>query len=92
MVFYYAFSAELLCAQDLWILHRTDDKNSPRLYDLAFAPSLRRVRRIPQPRRGERFSNSVQSFDDIVGSDAWEFKWCVLGTDVLNETVRFPTM
>jgi hypothetical protein len=48
------------------------------------------VRRLPQPRRGERFPNNVQSFDDIVGRDAWEFSWRLLGSDVLHETVRFP--
>ncbi len=91
MVFYYTSPAELLGAQDLWILHRTDRENSTKLDYFAYAPSLRRVRRIPQPRRGERFPNNVQSFDDIVGRDAWEFTWRMLGTDVIYETIRFPT-
>jgi hypothetical protein len=32
----------------------------------------------------------VQSVDDIVGRDAWEFSWRIVGADVLYETVRFP--
>ena len=90
MVFYYSSPAELQGAQDLWIMHRTDKDNSTKLDYFAYAPAMRRVRRIPQPRRGERFPNNVQSFDDIIGRDAWEFRWRVLGTDVLYETVRFP--
>ncbi len=91
MVFYYMSPAEVQGSQDLWILYRTDKENPTKLDYFAYAPSLRRVRRIPQPRRGERFPNNVQSFDDIVGRDAWEFTWRVLGTDVLYETIRFPT-
>jgi len=90
MVFYYTSPPESLGAQDLWILYRTDMKATTKLDYFAYAPSLRRVRRLPQPRRGERFPNSVQSFDDIVGRDAWEFSWKLLGTDVLYETVRLP--
>ena len=91
MVFYYTSPAEVQGSQDLWILYRTDKENPTKLDYFAYAPSLRRVRRIPQPRRGERFPNNVQSFDDIVGRDAWEFTWRLLGTDVLYETIRFPT-
>ena len=90
MVFYYTAPSEMLGAQDLWILRRTDRDTTTKLDYFAYAPALRRVRRIPQPRRGERFPNNVQSFDDIIGRDAWEFSWRVLGTDVLYETVRFP--
>ncbi|MBI3300834.1 MAG: outer membrane lipoprotein-sorting protein, partial [Deltaproteobacteria bacterium] len=90
MVFYYTSPPEVLGAQDLWILYRTDQNATTKLDYFAYAPSLRRVRRLPQPRRGERFPNNVQSFDDIVGRDAWEFSWRLLGTDVIHETVRFP--
>ncbi len=90
MVFYYTSPPESLGAQDLWILYRTDRTATTQLDYFTYAPSLRRVRRLPQPRRGERFPNSVQSFDDIVGRDAWEFSWKLLGTDVLQETVRLP--
>jgi hypothetical protein len=91
MVFYSTSPPESLGAQDLWVLYRTDQQATTKLDYFAYAPSLRRVRRLPQPRRGERFPNNVQSFDDIVGRDAWEFSWKLLGTDVLYETVRFPT-
>jgi Protein of unknown function (DUF1329) len=90
MVFYYTSPPESLGAQDLWVLYRTDQQATTKLDYFAYAPSLRRVRRLPQPRRGERFPNNVQSFDDIVGRDAWEFSWKLLGTDVLYETVRLP--
>ncbi len=90
MVFYYTFPPEILGAQDLWVLYRTDQHATTKLDYFAYAPSLRRVRRQPSPRRGERFPNNVQSFDDIVGRDAWEFSWRILGTDVIHETVRFP--
>jgi hypothetical protein len=90
MVFFYTSPPEFLGAQDLWVLYRTDQSATTKLDYFAYAPSLRRVRRLPQPRRGERFPNNVQSFDDIVGRDAWEFSWRFLGSDVLHETVRFP--
>src|SRR5262249_59555865 len=67
MVFYYTSPPESLGEQNLWILYRTDLKVTTQLDYFAYAPSLRRVRRFPQPRRGERFPNSVQAFDDIVG-------------------------
>ena len=90
MAFYYTFPPESLGAQDLWVLYRTDQNATTKLDYFTYTPSLRRVRRQPQPRRGERFPNNVQSFDDIVGRDAWEFAWRLLGTDVIHETVRFP--
>lgn len=90
MVFYYTYPPEHLGAQELWVLYRTDQQITTKLDYFTYAPSLRRVRRQPQPRRGERFPNSVQSFDDIVGRDAWEFSWRILGVDELYETVRFP--
>lgn len=90
MAFYYTFPPEILGAQDLWVLYRTDQHATTKLDYFTYAPSLRRVRRQPSPRRGERFPSGVQSFDDIVGRDAWEFSWQLLGTDVIHETVRFP--
>jgi hypothetical protein len=90
MVFYYTFPPEQLGTQELWVLYRTDQNVTSKLDYFTYAPSLRRVRRQPQPRRGERFPNNVQSFDDIIGRDAWEFSWRFLGTDVIYETVRFP--
>jgi len=90
MAFYYTFPPEILGAQDLWVLYRTDQRSTTKLDYFTYTPSLRRVRRQPSPRRGERFPSGVQSFDDIVGRDAWEFSWKLLGADVIHETVRFP--
>lgn len=77
--------------QTLMVGYRTDRTVSTRLDSFFYSPSLRRVRRMPQPRRDDRYPNSVQTMDDITGRDAWEFSWRLLGTDVLSETVRFPT-
>src|SRR6266545_5352790 len=76
--------------QILMVGYRTDQTFSTRLDSFFYSSSLRRVRRMPQPRRDDRYPNSVQTMDDITGRDAWEFSWRLLGTDVLYETVRFP--
>ena len=91
MVFFYTYPPENQGLQDLWILRRTDKEETTKLDNFIYSPNLRRVRRQPQPRRDARFPNNVQTFDDVVGRDAWEFSWRLLGTDVLYETVRFPT-
>lgn len=90
MAFYYTYPPENQDLQDLWILRRTDQQETTKLDNFIYSPTLRRVRRQPQPRRDAQFPNSVQSFDDIIGRDAWEFSWRLLGTDLLYETVRFP--
>ena len=90
MAFFYTYPPESEGLQDLWILRRTDQQATTKLDNFIYSPTLRRVRRQPQPRRDAQFPNNVQSFDDIVGRDAWEFSWRLLGTDVLHETVRFP--
>jgi hypothetical protein len=76
--------------QWLQVGYRTDQTFATRLDSFIFSPALRRVRRMPQPRRDDRFPNNVQTMDDITSRDAWEFSWRLLGTDVLYETVRFP--
>ncbi len=76
--------------QWLMVGYRTDQTFATRLDSFLYSPSQRRVRRMPQPRRDERFPNNVQNMDDLTGRDAWEFSWRLLGTDVLHETVRFP--
>jgi hypothetical protein len=90
MSLYYVFPPEIDGAQDLYVIRRTDERRTTKMDWFAYAPSLRRVRRQPEPRRGERFPNNVQSFDDVIGRAPWEFDWRVLGADVLHETVRFP--
>ncbi len=90
MAFYYTYPPESNGAQDLWVLKRTDQRFTTKLDYFTYSPTLRRVRRQPQPRRDTRFPNNAQSFDDVIGRDAWEFSWRLLGTDVLDKTVRFP--
>lgn len=91
MMFFYTYPPEDHGLQDLWVLRRTDKQATTKLDNFIYSPTLRRVRRQPQPRRDAQFPNNVQTFDDVVGRDAWEFSWRLLGTDVLYETVRFPT-
>lgn len=76
--------------QTLWIGYRTDQTFRTKIDMFAYSPSLRRIRRQPQPRREDRLPNSAATFDNLIGRDAWEFSWRVLGTDVLYQTVRFP--
>ena len=87
---YYTFPPEAEAVQQLWIPHRTDANNRTKMDFFAYAPELRRVRRMPQPRRDERFPDNAQTFDDVMGRDPWEFSWELLGTDVIHETVRLP--
>ena len=76
----------------LLMLNRRTDQHATGKADLfGYAPVLRRVRRFPQPRRQDRFPDQPVTYDDFLGRDAWEFAWRIIGTDVLYETVRFPT-
>ncbi len=76
--------------QTLYVGYRTDNTFTTKLDLFAYTPSLRRIRRQPQPRREDRLPNSASTFDDLIGRDAWEFSWRILGTDILYDTVRFP--
>lgn len=76
--------------QTLYVGYRNDRAFTTKLDLFAYSPALRRIRRQPQPRREDRLPNSASTFDDLIGRDAWEFSWRILGTDVLYETVRFP--
>ncbi len=76
--------------QTLWIGYRTDQTFRTKIDMFTYSPSLRRIRRQPQPRREDRLPNSAATFDNLIGRDAWEFSWRILGTDVLYQTVRFP--
>jgi hypothetical protein len=78
--------------QQLWFEYRTDLTFTKKQDRYMYRPSLRRIRRQPQPRREDRFPNNAQSFDDLQGRDPWEFTWTVLGTDTLYSTVRFPNL
>ncbi len=76
--------------QDLWLEYRTDQTFTKKQDLYRYTPSLRRIRRQPPPRRGDRLPNTAFTFDDLQGRDPWEFSWKVLGTDVLYHTIRFP--
>ena len=78
-------------AQQLWMPYRTDKAFRTKMDFFVYSPQLRRVRRQPEPRRDQRFPDNSQTFDDVIGRDPWEFEWELLGTDVLYETVRFPS-
>ena len=72
------------------IQYRAGGETATRWDMYAYSPSLRRVRRQPQPRRGDKLAQGAESFDDIFGRDPWEFSWSLLGVDTLYQTVRFP--
>jgi len=76
--------------QSLYTLYRTDQTFNTRLDLFIYSPELRRVRRQPQPRRQDKAPGFASGYENFLNRDAWEFRWRVLGTDVLFETVRFP--
>jgi hypothetical protein len=82
--------AEKYGNQSLFSRYRTDRTFTKKIDMFVYTPGLRRVRRQPQPRRGDRFPNQASTFDDSFGRDAWEWSWRTIGTDVLYQTVRFP--
>ncbi len=86
---YETFPPESEGAQQLWIPIRSDKVEKKRLEFFYYSPSMRRVRRMPEPRRDQRFANNAQTLDDVMGRDPWEFQWELLGTDVLYETADF---
>ena len=85
------FPPESYGNQMVMIQYRTDLQH-PTRWDLYFySDGLRRVRRQPSPRRGDKLAQGAESLDDVLGRDPWEYTWELLGTDVLQETIRFPT-
>jgi hypothetical protein len=90
MFFYYTHPPKNDGMQGLWVYRRTDKEHKTKIDSFLYTPSLRRVRRLPQPRRDTPSPGHVRSIDDILGRDAWEFSWRIVGADVLYETVRFP--
>ncbi len=87
---YSTFPPQSEAEQQLWVPYRTDAENRTKMEFFVYSPSLRKVRRQPQPRRDERFPDNAQTFDDVVGRDPWEFSWALVGADVIKHTVRFP--
>ena len=90
-LYYYTYPPKNDGVQELWALRRTGLESPEKLDYFAYTPSLRRVRRQPPPRRETSFPDTVQSFDDILGLESWEFGWRLIGADTLYRTVRFPT-
>jgi hypothetical protein len=88
---YYTYPPGKQHQQLLWVYRRTDREQSTKIDNFWYLPEMRRVRRMPQFRRDQPLRGNVQTIDDIMGRDAWEFSWRVIGTDVLYETVRFPS-
>lgn len=88
--YFYTYPPKDEGQQQVWVLKRTGKEKPTKLDFYVYTPSLRRVRRQPPPRRDLQFPDSVQSFDDIVGLEAWEFRWRVIGADTLYDSVRFP--
>lgn len=86
-----AFPPEAQGNQMVIIQYRTDQENTTRWDMYLYTEGLRRVRRQPSPRRGDKLAEGAEGLDDIFGRDPWEFEWELLGADVLSETVRFPT-
>ena len=88
---YSTFPPESEATQQLWVLGRTDMEYHTKMDMFIYTPSLRRVRRQPEPRRDQRFPDNSQTFDDILGRDPWELDWELIGADVIYETIRFPS-
>lgn len=86
-----SFPPEQEGQQQLWAPFRTDKSFRTKMDFFVYSPDMRRVRRQPEPRRDQRFPDNAQTFDDVIGRDPWEFEWELLGTDVLRETLRFPS-
>jgi len=40
--------------------------------------------------RGERLPRGIGTIEDVVGRNAEDFAWRILGRDTLNQTIRFP--
>ena len=88
--YFYTYPPKQEGEQNVWVLKRSGPEQPTKVDFYVYTPSLRRVRRQPSPRRDVQFPNSVQSFDDFIGLEAWEFRWKIIGADTLDETVRFP--
>jgi hypothetical protein len=71
--------------------YRTDPQNPNRRLELTtYTTEQRRIRHL-NPSVGDQLSGSVETFDDVFGRDPWAFRWELVGTDVLVQTIRFPS-
>lgn len=87
---YSKFPPAIANRQFSWEIKRTDLENPTKLDISIYSPQQRKVRRLPSPRKDERFPSNAQTYDDMVGRDPWQSSWELIGTDVLYETVRYP--
>lgn len=57
-----------------------------------YLPSLKKVRRIPAPRREDVVPQYDFTFDDSVGRPPWEYDHRIIGTDIIypDQYYRFP--
>lgn len=57
-----------------------------------YVPSLRKIRRIPSPRREDVVPQWDFTFDDNLGRPPWEYEHRIIGTDILysKDFIRFP--
>jgi hypothetical protein len=90
MFYYYTYPPKNNGMQGLWYYRRTDKEEKTKFDSFLYTPSMRRVRRQAQPQRDILLPGGARSVDDILGRDAWEFTWRIIGSDVLYESVRFP--
>lgn len=84
------FPPESYTSQILVIRYRTDQQFVKKEDMFSYSPTLRRVRHQNSMRRNDQFPQMAMTLDDASGRSAWEYRWTLLGTDVLFETVRFP--
>ena len=85
-----AYPPALENMQQFWRYRRIDQDNPARLDIAIYSPSMRKVRKMPPPRRDDREPANAMTFDDSVGRDPWEQQWKLIGTDILYDTVRYP--
>lgn len=85
------FPPEAEGSQRMTIRYRTDHDFVKKEEGFMYTPAIRRVRHQAPSRRQDKFPNQAQTLDDASGRDAWEFSWRLVGTDVLYQTVRFPS-
>ncbi len=74
----------------LVVKYRSDLKErSSRIEMYSYSTEQRRLRRVLPPHT-DKVPGGAETLDDVLGRDPWAFRWALLGTDVLSETVRFP--
>lgn len=61
--------------QLLFSTYRTDKEVTKKADMFGYSPTLRRVRRLPQPRRQEKFPNQPVAYDDFFSPDFMRRGW-----------------